>query len=552
MLGVRSGRRGSRGTGPLRTVGLLLSFGLTASCAADPEGSATTDEPAPPPELPTGSGMPADDTVAPDVKVDPTAGASGASIVRRLTIEEYTYTVLDVFGVTLDPLQLSLLPPDIRADGFSNLANTQTSFPQHASGFGQLAQSVLGAMDFPSFLAVHAPCMEETTACRSAFVESAGKLTFRRPLDEQEVQDFTLLFDALASRGDAFTAGASGVLSAMLQSPQFLYRLERETAGANGLRGIGSYEMATRLSYMFWSSAPDAALYADAQAGLLDTAEGVSSAAQRLLQDPVKARRASARFVRDWMGLDNISEQPLREEMIGAALAFFDQHVWTEAAPLLNALTSPKVMLTPALAEPYGATPAGQGLQAYDARQLPGRLGLLGQPAVQAAMDRSGSGSMIGRGLFMMRRVFCSPVKLDPPEALRSAIEEFVSSAPKDASPRLLADQRLSRDACLGCHGAFEPLAFAFEPFTSRGAFRLTDAAGNALKTDGWIPAAVSGQAQDVPYKNLEEYAAALVALPVVEECLTRSFMRFAAGRNLELQEEAAVRPLFEAVRAEG
>ena len=84
-----------------------------------------------------------------------------------------------------------------------------------------------------------------------------------------------------------FASGVSAMIEAMLQSPEFLYRVELGTAvsGNSAVRRIAGREMATRLSYMFWQTMPDATLFQAADAGTLDTNDGVRQQAQKLLED---------------------------------------------------------------------------------------------------------------------------------------------------------------------------------------------------------------------------------------------------------------------------
>src|SRR5262249_13653459 len=138
-------------------------------------------------------------------------------------------------------------------------------------------------------LAAQAPCTDATAACRGGFIRRLGRLTYRRPLTDADVANLAPLFDAaLPDDPNAFETGARLVVQAMLQSPYFLYRLER--AGVQPAPP-GPYEIATRLSYLVWSSAPSPELLDAAERGELAAGGGaLPGVVTGMLADP-RARR---------------------------------------------------------------------------------------------------------------------------------------------------------------------------------------------------------------------------------------------------------------------
>ena len=122
-----------------------------------------------------------------------------------------------------------------------------------------------------------------------AFVERFGLRAFRRPLTEVEVTRYTELFaQGPTHHGDldAFTAGVRLSLEAFLQSPHFLYRGEGTTDEVGGVYKLGHHEMASRLSYLLWSTMPDDTLFAAAAADELGTEAEVRAQAARMFGDP--------------------------------------------------------------------------------------------------------------------------------------------------------------------------------------------------------------------------------------------------------------------------
>ena len=83
---------------------------------------------------------------------------------------------------------------------------------------------------------------------------------------------------------DAFKAGASLVIQAMLQSPYFLYRTELGTAAAGAATvALNDWEVGAKLALAITNTIPDDTLLAAAAAGKLHDAAGVREQANRLL-----------------------------------------------------------------------------------------------------------------------------------------------------------------------------------------------------------------------------------------------------------------------------
>ncbi|MEM9194198.1 MAG: DUF1592 domain-containing protein, partial [Myxococcota bacterium] len=342
-----------------------------------------------------------------------------------------------------------------------------------------------------------------------------------------------------------FDRVAQVVVQTMLQAPQFLYRLEVERiADFNGPRVVTGYEMATRLSYLLWASAPDAELYAAAESGAFDTPEGVQGEVARMFGDTDKVNRVIERFLLDWALLEALpDEDGLKDELTASAAAFYSDHIRNER-PIFDLLTEKRAFLTPALATAYGLESAGNGIREYDTSGLAGRGGLLAQPGIVAGMTNADGGEIVARGLFLQRQLFCGETP-DPPETLEEAIDEFVAEQPPDASQRMIAETRLMRSDCASCHSQFDPLAYGFEQFDFRGAVRTEDEFGNPVQGDGWIPGTLTGNGQDLPYADIDELFGLLKTNNNAQVCLTQRQLEYALGSRLHADQL----PLIEALR---
>ncbi len=142
--------------------------------------------------------------------------------------------------------------------------------------------------------------------CAIQFVARTGSRIFRRPLSDAERTRYLLQFQPWESSVD-FEGAVQLTLSAMLQSPQFLYRAEVLPQGAEpgSVIAVPPYAMATRLSFFLWESGPDDALMDAASRDELQTEAQVRAQATRMLADD-RAKRVLWDFPRQWLGLDRI------------------------------------------------------------------------------------------------------------------------------------------------------------------------------------------------------------------------------------------------------
>ncbi len=489
---------------------------------------------------------PGPENVLPEKEV---SAALLSPLVRRLTRDEYKYTIEDVLGVSLDERDLGGLPADRPLEGFVNIATSQTSLPEHIRAYANLSDVIVGRLNMESLIADSASCRNENRACHQAFVVHSGRLLFRRPLASEEAERFVGLSTAVFELGSSFEESAAAVVKAMLQSPQFLYRLENEKSSENNK--IEGYALASRLSYYLWASAPDDELYRAAEAGELAIGRPeYLQQVDRMLSDTEKLRRTVDRFLLDWARLESLPDPDgLRDEMVSAAVAFYGDHMLDRKEPVAKVFSASRIFLTPRLAENYDMPSQGPGIQAYDTPSILEGGGLLVQPAIIAGMTNADGGEIVGRGLFLLSQVFCGHAP-EPPASFQDEIDAFVEAQPEDASQRAIAEARLKRTECASCHQAFDPLGYGFEEFDARGRPRKADAFGNVLKADGWIPGSLVGAA-DIAYDGLKDFMVTVGELPEVQTCLVKKNFEYALGRRLTSGQQSAVQTLGQTLFAE-
>ena len=450
--------------------------------------------------------------------------------VRRLTIPEYVATVKAVTGVEIGAEARKLLPPDMRADGFSNTSyNLKVDF-KHVEAFAKLAEIIVKRMDVQAFAKRFHNKLTLDKQTR-ALIEEMGKWVLRGPLEEREVLLYRGITTTMAAAGANFDQAVGSALEAMLQSPRFIYRIEDQ----RGDGPVDGYEFAVRMSYLLWGAPPGEELYRAAEKGDLSDKDKIEVQIRRMLGDP-RAIEQSQRFLYDWLDLgrlDNLNparslypnwNPGLGADMRAESLAFFKEVVWTRKRPLSELLNAQVTFLTPRLAKHYGMFPQGENFTRYDLTNVPGRGGLLTHGSVLTV--GGDQASMVTRGLFVLHELLRGVVR-DPPPC--------VDTTPVPSKPGLtqrgISMDRLAKASCSGCHVKFEPLAFGLEKFDGLGSFSQADKHGNRLREDGKV--LFPGRPAPIAYKTSAELMNLLAASPRVRETLTWKVVQFAMGRPL-------------------
>lgn len=460
---------------------------------------------------------------------------SRTGLAARLSKFEYQHSISDVLGVSVLPAELDASAggiPDDTGDGvFKHVADKQTSVEQHALAYFQVAEAVAKRVDFAALAKRLGACTQTTAACGTATIQALGRLLFRRPLEQRQVDAMLAVFNAAVTEQLDYAHAMIWTLQAMLQMPEFLFRLENETASTSVPRDLDGYELGTRLASFLWLSVPDDALLATAGDGSLVRPEVLDAQIQRMLADP-KAQRFTEAFGTDFSrarfasfdGATDADRVALNESMV----ATFQDHFWTQHGSVAALFTTTRFIVNPTTAALLGVTLTGSGLESVDVAGLPQRVGLMTHPGMIAGMGDRAIGSFVNRGKYLMERLLCrNPAAV--PDDVAAIIDTFKADT-AGLNEREKSDIRRSRNQCWSCHSQFEPLAFGFARFDGAGRYvGEQDADGKPLALDGWVP---TGEDTEPEYSDVASYMQALASDPVVQTCMTEHFIAFATARS--------------------
>lgn len=488
--------------------------------------------------------------------IDPVLYAHGSSArsvwVQRLTRPEYIETVKRTLGVDIKDEALKRLPPDIRADGFSNTAYNLTVDLKHIQAYQGLAETVVSKMDVEEFARRFSKNDKLTDNHMRRFIADMGEWVLRGPLSEDEIAIYRGVSTAVASAGGGFDEAVASILKAMLQSPRFIYRIENQR-GDGSPWPLSGYELASRLSYMLWGGPPDETLLKAARSGALLSRDELNRQIARMLDDP-RAVDRSLQFFSEWLNLGGLSNlrpsdekfpdwtPEIAEDMRKESLAFFEYVAWELDRPLSDLFNAQSTFLTQRLALHYGLEPSASHEKAnqlirYDLSSIPSRGGLLTHGSV---LTKGGDeASMVTRGLFVLHDVLRGSVQ-DPPPC--------VDTSPQPSEPglsqRLISEQRVANPACGGCHVKFEPLAFGLEKFDGVGSYHEVDEHGNELRDDGAI--LFPGLAKSIEYESSTELMDRLAQSDRVKSTITWKAAQFAMGRPLTAYDAPVIAQIHE------
>lgn len=467
-------------------------------------------------------------------------GVAVSSRFRRLTHAEYDRAVADL--VRLDVGRISAEFPE-------ELPTLQGYFAPSALGANErlfqslqsAAESVAGrVLADPNAYTQVVGCASSDAVCRDSFIATFGRRAYRRPLSEAEVASYRTLFDSAAewSPADgAFRGGVQAVLEAMLQSPNFLYRVERGSGERDefGVK-LAAWEVATRLAFMITGTTPDDTLLDAAAAGQLSTPESIAEQARRLLATPAVQERVQDFHAR-WAQLDELDgiakdvsvfpqfSPELVSSMTASTERFISEVTLTSNGALQALLTAPFGFVDQNLAAVYGLTGAfGPELSRVEFDAESPRAGLLTQPSFLAGHSSSDTGtSPILRGVFVLRRLLCQPIP-DPPPNAQSTVPP--PSETPIVTTREYFEWKTGMAACQGCHSVINPIGFAFEDF---------DALGNHRTTEKDAPVDASGEvalnSAMLSFVGGKELAEQLAALPEAQACYAQNWLRYTFGR---------------------
>ncbi len=393
---------------------------------------------------------------------------------------------------------------------------------------------------------------EDEDGCAREILTTLTRRAYRRPVTETDIEKL-MKFYQQTKAAEGFEAGIEAALSAVLVSPEFLFRVERDPAGvASGTAyRLNDFDLASRLSFFLWSSIPDDELLASAERAELHKRKVLEKQSRRMLADP-RASNLVSNFGEQWLHLRNLEsitpdlrlfpdfDDNLRQAFRRETELHFET-VLCEDHSVLELLRADYTFLNERLAKHYGI-PNVYGSQFRRVALGPDseRGGLLRQGSILTVTSYATRTSPTIRGKWILENILGTPPP--PPPGNVPALKE------KRIAESLSVRERLSEHranaACASCHALIDPPGFTLENFDAIGRWRTMED-GVPVDASGGLPDGSKCTGVDALEKGLLQRPELFVG------AFTEKLLTFALGRGLELSDGPAVRKIVREAKAD-
>jgi cytochrome c551/c552 len=433
---------------------------------------------------------------------------------------------------------------------------------------------------------------DEERPCARQIIARLGSEAYRRPLDAGEIDRLMPFFENGANgsggsgRSDrsggagqiglpahagkagtggvpaearralagGFEAGIRSALEAILASPHFIFRLEREPVDARpgATYRVADVDLASRLSFFLWGSLPDQELLALATQNKLSAPGMLEKQTRRMLADP-RADALGSRFAAQWLRLQDVEKvhpdpnfYPDYDDNLAGAMRreteLFFNNLVREDRSLLELFTADYTFVNERLARHYGIP----GVSGSEFRKVgypdDTRRGLLGQGSVLVQTSLANRTSPVLRGKWVMEVLMGTPPPPAPPDI--PALEETASARDgKMLTTRERMEMHRSNPTCNSCHRFMDPIGLALDNFDVTAKWRAREN-GMPLDTNG-------DYYDGTPVARPAELLGALMKRPVpLVRTFTENLFAYALGRRSEYFDQPAIRAIAKAAEA--
>jgi len=411
-----------------------------------------------------------------------------------------------------------------------------------------------GPGDTPSrrriFVCTPASATAEDACARRIFTTTMRR-AYRRPVTDTDLQAPLRLYrDA---KRDGFDAGIEMGLSAVLISPEFLFRVERDPGNIRPQTAykLPDLDLASRLSFFLWSSIPDDELLELAIRGELHKPAILEQQTRRMLADSRSAALIT-NFADQWLHLRNLAsltpdmrtfpdfDDNLRRAFHTETQMFLESIV-REDHSVLDMLSAKYSFVNERLAKHYGIPNIyGSRFRKVEFTADDVRGGLLGQGSILSVTSYATRTSPVIRGKWILDNILGSPPAPPPPNV--PALKEAAGIS-KNLPMRERIAQHRANPACAGCHNVMDPLGFGLENFDAVGRWRATED-GNPIDASGVLP-------DGTKFEGPAGLQKALLAHPeIFVSTLTEKLLTYSLGRGTEYYDQPAVRKIVGDARA--
>ena len=388
-------------------------------------------------------------------------------------------------------------------------------------------------------------------ACVDRILAEIARRAYRRPVTKTDIADLRRVFDRSAAAGYNPRQSLQFAVTAMLVSPNFLFRIERDPKPGVTAR-ITDIEMASRLSYFLWSSMPDDELLNLGEKNRLHEPAVLDAQVKRMIANP-RSMAFAENFSGQWLetrSLDAVKpdakkfpewNSDLREAMRTETRMFFEA-VMREDRPISDFIDGKFTFLNGQLAKHYGLEGVtGPGFQRVQLEDSARRSGVFTQGSVLTVSSYPTRTSVVLRGKYLLDNVLNAPPPPPPPNI--PTLNEATVGVEK--SLRQQMEQHRDNPLCASCHARMDPLGFALENYDAVGKWRTQDGKFE-VDPSGAFPNGNTFTGPEGMKAMLKEN------MPEFTRSLAEKMLTYSLGRGVESYDRKTVRDLVTRMKGNG
>ena len=421
-----------------------------------------------------------------------------------------------------------------------HLTELRITGPTEATGVSETASRRRVLTCYPAAPAEERPCAE-------SILSRLATRAYRRPVTPEDMVGPISFYDRAAAEG-GFELGVRTGLQAILASPSFIFRLERQAPEAEPgesyrLRDI---DLASRLSFFLWSTGPDEELLEIAVANRLSDPGVLEQQVERMLADP-RSEALATRFASQWLRLQDTDKNSpdtylypdftaqLRADMVRETQLLFD-HLVREDRSLFDLIAADYTFVNERLAEHYGmrgvAGPEFRRVQYPDAT----RRGVLGHGSVLLLTSMANRTSPVLRGKWVLEVLMGAPPPPPPPDVPAFETTEAAANG-RVLTTRERMEEHRANPTCNACHRLMDPIGLSLDNFDVTGQWRIREN-GRPLDTEGTFY-------DDTPLSSPEDVTEVLLSRPLpIARNFAANMLAFAMGRRVEYYDQPTIRAI--------
>jgi hypothetical protein len=389
----------------------------------------------------------------------------------------------------------------------------------------------------------------QESACATEILSTLARQAYRRPVSDDDRELLLSFFNRGREQGGSFEAGIQFALEFMLSDPDFLIRnySAPATLATGEVFELSDLELASRLSFFLWSSAPDETLLDLAEQGQLSDPRVLEQQVRRMLTDSRGVATLVEDFAAQWLNLRRLDEVQINTvlfpqydmsliEAFGRETELFIAQTINNDASVLELLDANYSFLNERLARHYGVEGIyGSRFRMTEFPDSSQRGGLLAHGALLTVTSYPGRTSPVLRGKWLLDNLLGTPSPPPPPN-VPVLPEAEAGQVPTSIRERLARHRQ--DPVCATCHTIIDPLGFALENYDVIGAWREFDEIGNPVDTDGSYP----GGVQFSGFADLRHW---MTGRPdQFTHTLVEKLMTYALGRRLEFYDQPTIRDI--------